>query len=306
VWSLPGGIEGDDRRGQILGGLDAVVFVADARSDRNDTNVEALLQLEHLLSRLGQELSSTTVVLQVNHTDAEGARPQADVIFDLNPYAFPVSDAVASDGTGIVETHADVAASVAARIADALGGQPSPIVLTAVHDPDRNADTAVRRHHETTQPSQRYEEADPLEERTRVSEEPTDLPEGPRVEVAFQPREFVGSHPVRVLGADVDQDRVWVELVMERMGGGEARRLTVVLANRPTDTPPMTRQAPSPEPKPEGASVFDYLPESAEIGPPEADDGANDLPPVWYGVLGVVGGMLIGFLTAVLLGGLLT
>ncbi len=311
MWSLPGGLEGDDRREDVLRGLDAVVFVADARPDRNEANVEALLQLEQLLSRLGQELSTTIVVLQVNHTDAEAARPQADVIFDLNPYGFPVSDAVARDGTGILDTHRQVTATVAERIADALGGHPSPVVLTAVHDPDRHADTTLRSRQENTQaasPRQEEAPAPTAEERAQAAaDEAIELPEGPRIEVAFQPREFVGSHPVRVLGAVVDHDRVWVELLMERMGGGESRRLTVVLANRPTDTPPMSRQSPAaPEPKPEGGSVFDYLPESAQIGPGElSEEGATDLPPIWYGVLGVAGGMLIGFLSAILMGSLL-
>lgn len=309
VWSLPGGLDGEVRRDQILRGADAVVFVADARADRNDANVDALLQLEELLARMGQPLSNTTVVLQVNHTDAEGARPQVDVIFDLNPYGFPVSEAVAADGTGIVETHGDVTAAVTARIADALAGQPSTVVLTAVHDPERNADTDLRRHQETSHPTPRREETP--EPQVLAGPEPSveydadlELPEGARIEVPFQPRELAGYHPVRVLGAAVDGDRVWIDLVMERMGGGEACRLTIALANRPNDTPPVPRASPA---TPEVArddeerSVFHYLPESAEIGPAE-EDGGTDLPGVWYGVLGVAGGVLIGILLSFLIG----
>ncbi|MCB9689685.1 MAG: GTPase domain-containing protein [Alphaproteobacteria bacterium] len=304
VWSLPGGLDGEVRRDQILRGADAVVFVADARHDRNDANVDALLQLEEVLARMGQELSNTTVVLQVNHTDAEGARPQSDVIFDLNPYGFPVSEAVAADGAGIVETHTDVTEAVVGRIADVLSGQPSSVVLTAVHDPERNADTDLRRHQETSHPTPRRDD-EPAEVAEVWDEpEPYDLPEGPQIEVPFQPRDFAGYHPVQVLGAEVEGDRVWVELLMERMGGGEARRLSIALANRPTDTPPAARASPvTPEPKAadEEPSVFHYLPESAEIGPAD-EEGGTDLPGIWYGVLGVAGGLLIGILLSFLLG----
>ncbi|MCA9494772.1 MAG: hypothetical protein KC621_32810 [Myxococcales bacterium] len=306
VWSLPGGLDGEVRRDQILRGADAVVFVADARHDRNDANVEALLQLEEVLARMGQELSNTTVVLQVNHTDAEGARPQVDVIFDLNPYGFPVSDAVAADGAGIVETHADVTDAVASRIADVIAGQPSSVVLTAVHDPERNPDTDLRRHQETSHPTPRRDEDHTTDtEEVWEQPEPFDLPEGPQIEVPFQPRDFAGYHPVQVLGAEVEGDRVWVELLMERMGGGEARRLSIALANRPTDTPAAARASPAtPEPKSpdEEPSVFHYLPESAEIVPADEDGSGTDLPGIWYGVLGVAGGLLIGILLSFLLG----
>jgi signal recognition particle receptor subunit beta len=308
LWSLPGGIELAQRREDILRGADAVVFVADARPDRNEANVTSLLELEQMLGRLGQPLATATVVLQVNHTDAEGSRPLEDVTFDLNPYGFPVAVAVARDGSGLLETHDLMTRAVAERIADTLAGNPSPVLLSAFHDPDEDADHVQRFLRDTQAPALRAEESLPEqpEDPGLSTEELMALPEGPTVEVAFQPRDFLGSHPVRVLSAAVDHDRVWVDLVMERMSGGEARRLTVVLANRPTDTPPIQRAAPaSPVPRPAGDSVFDYLPETGQMSRTQDSPPApRDLPPVWYGVLGVGGGLLIGALSAVLVGGL--
>jgi hypothetical protein len=134
------------------------------------------------------------------------------------------------------------------------------------------------------------------------------------VEVPFQPRELAGFHPVRVLGTSVEGDRVWVELAMERMGGGEVRRVALVLQNRPPDTEPARAlpvtspvQTPPLDLTSEGSevatvrSVFDYLPESVVY----AEDGrtqVRDLPGVVYGLLGVGGGILIGLLSAYVLG----
>ncbi len=70
IYSLPGGIEDSAHREEVISGVDAVVFVADARPDRNQANIDHMLQLEALLTRIGLELSVMPVVLQVNHTDA--------------------------------------------------------------------------------------------------------------------------------------------------------------------------------------------------------------------------------------------
>jgi signal recognition particle receptor subunit beta len=108
VYSLPGAIGLGAHREEVVRGLDGVVFVADARADRNQGNVDALLELEGRLARTGLELAHTLVTLQTNHTDAEGARPVSDVVFDLNPYGFPVLEAAANEGRGVVETFASV------------------------------------------------------------------------------------------------------------------------------------------------------------------------------------------------------
>src|SRR6185295_4474090 len=68
-----------------------------------------------------------------------------------------------------------------------------------------------------------------------VARDPVELRDGPEIEVPFQPRALVGSHPVEVLSAEVAGDRVRLELVMERMNGTESWRLVVWLLNRPTD-----------------------------------------------------------------------
>ena len=108
------------------------------------------------------------------------------------------------------------------------------------------------------------------------------------IEVAFQPRELVGSYPVAVTGARLDGDGIRVDLLMERMGRGETRPLSVLLVNRPPDATPLS--APS-------ASSMAHRPRPVHVAAPR-----RDLPGVWYGLVGVTGGVSIGLLSAYLLG----
>ena len=307
VYSLPGGVGLAAHREEVMRGADAVVFVADARPDRNTGNVDALLALEGLLGGLGLELAAMPLVIQVNHTDAPEARLVPDVTFDLNPYGFPVLAAVAKESKGVAETHAEITGAVVARVRDALAGNESAITLTAVHDASQELDAdLIRRHVESIQErsavTPQVEEVQ-TDEAQAAARDHSQLPEGPAIEVPFQPREFVGSHPISVIAASVDGDRVWVDLVMERMGGGESRRLTVVLANRPTDTPAVVRSPASPAVQQpiQSDRVFDYLPEP-DVVRDVPDESGTDLPGIWYGILGITGGVLIGLLLGYILG----
>ncbi|MEZ4235810.1 MAG: hypothetical protein R3F59_06540 [Myxococcota bacterium] len=309
VYSLPGAISLPAFRDEVLREVDGVVLVADARGPRNPENVEALLELETLLGGLGLDISDLPVVLQVNHVDAEDARPVSDVVFDLNPFGFPVVQAVARDDEGVVATHHEVVAAMTGRIANALSGQTPGLRLTALHDPHRPTELEVVQEH-----MERFTErsaATPAVEEVLQEELDSEaleamieaLPPGPAVEVAFQPRELVGSHPAKVLGAEVRGDGVHLELLMERLGGSDQRRLTVVLVNRPTDIEPVPRidrASPPAEEEEVVDDVFDYLPQDDEELAPVAAP-PEDLPPVWYGVLGVGTGVLIGLLAGYLL-----
>jgi hypothetical protein len=105
------------------------------------------------------------------------------------------------------------------------------------------------------------------------------------IEVAFQPRELVGSYPVAVTAARLDSEGIRVDLLMERMGRGERRALSVLLVNRPPDATPLS--APSASSMAQGPRM---------VAQP------RDLPGLWYGVVGVAGGVSIGLLCAYLLG----
>ena len=295
IYSLPGGIGAESHREEVLNGLDAVVFVADARPDRNQANVDHLLELEALLTRMGLELAVMPVVLQINHGDASDARPTDELVADLNPYNFPVVEAVAKEGAGVRETHEEVASSVVVRVRDTLAGEDA-ITLTASHSEGVTDTEVIRRHVENIRAKSELAPSETVDE----VEEPEDgVQDGVIVEVPFQPREFVGSHPVRVLDATLEGDRLRIRLDMQHMGGGETRRLIVALVNRPVDTPAIAMPTLTQSIEAPADRVFDYLPEDDVVG---HEDEAEDMPGIWYGVLGVTAGMIIGLLSAYLLG----
>ncbi len=295
VYSLPGGIDVKAHRDEVIDGVDAVVFVVDARPDRGDTNHDHLLQLDSLLKTIGLELSATPVTIQVNHTDAADARSVAEVVAELNPYNFPVVAAVAKGGEGVLETFAQATSSVLARVRDTLAGQDA-ITLTAVYDTTSISDVEViRRHveniHARTEVTPHSETVDPQRER------PPRVEGIPSIEIPFQPEEFVGSHPRGIARAVIEGDRIRVDLDMERMGGGEQRQLRVWLVNRPAASQPVAPAVPAGAP--EAGRVFDYLPPQDEV---DVTPTEPDLPGVVYGVLGVVGGACIALLSVYLLG----
>ena len=96
-----------------------------------------------------------------------------------------------------------------------------------------------------------------------------------------------------------------LDLVMEHMGGGEARRLTLRLVNRPTDAQPVVRNTPrvTVPPAPENDRVFDYLPADREFSQPARTPTPVEGPPaVMFGGVGLTFGLVIGGLLAYLLG----
>src|SRR5690606_38274564 len=110
-------------------------------------NLESLLDLEGLLREDGVEMAAIPMVIQVNHTDDPNARPAEQVVFDLNPYGFPVIEAVASDALGVLEAHEQVASVTIHRIQDNLAGRDTAITLTALYDPRRESDDEVVSRH---------------------------------------------------------------------------------------------------------------------------------------------------------------
>ena len=308
IYSLPGGLSLAAHRDEVLRDCDAIVLVADSRPDHAPKNVDVLFELEGTLAAMGIELSTVPLVLQLNHRDHERALPVEQLTSELNPFGFPVTEAIARSGDGVMATHSEVTAALEARLRDHLAGNAGSVQLIAVHDPERETDDdVVSGHVEAIRERSEAEAQADIDELTQRHFE--HLPEGPEVEIPFQPRELVGSSPTRVLDVEVERDEVRVELVMERMGGGEARRLTVRLVNRPSDAPAVARSTPKSTVPPvqETDRVFDYLPDEVELstpGPRGEPAPFDQVPGVVYGVVGIVGGGLIGALSAYLVGAL--
>ncbi len=293
VYSLPGGIQHQAHRREILDGVDGLVFVSDARKDRAQANVESLLELERMLSESGQEISSLPAVIQVNHVDAEGRRSADRVVFDLNPYGFPVTTATAKAGKGVLETQTAISAAVREALTGALTGGPTGLRLYAHHRLQREqASQVIDRHISRIESATRGGPTPAREAEYRS------LPPGPIIDLPFLTEEFIGNRPAQLLAVHIADEGILVDVVMTRLSGADPRRLTLRLASRPigVESLPSITKAEKVTELEASTSVGAVLPEKIHIAHPPVDAS-----PAWYGVIGLVGGVTIGLLLGVLM-----
>jgi signal recognition particle receptor subunit beta len=297
VYGMPGGIVRAEHRKEILRGTDAVVFVADARKEREANNIESLLDLEGLLKEDNLEMAQIPMVIQVNRTDDVYAREAERVVYELNPYGFPVIEAVARDSKGVLEAHEQVTTVTVNRIRENLAGKEATISLTAVHNADRESDQQIIAQHI---------HAIHQAQRARIQELANkgawaDLPPAGEIELTYQPADFAGTRPLQVIGARIAGEEVKVDLIMEQESTGTPRRLQITLLNQPIESPTLGRvNTASSVTPPERItpSPLDTLPDIIELSTPAPDK--SDFPPLWYGVAGLASGVVIGLLIGVL------
>jgi signal recognition particle receptor subunit beta len=104
LYSVPGQ-EGYARtRRAMLGGVDGVVFVADASPDRLVANRESLQELAEHLEGQGRTLDDVPIVVQVNKMDQASGMTATDHASRIGGSGWPVVEAVAVRGVGVRET----------------------------------------------------------------------------------------------------------------------------------------------------------------------------------------------------------
>lgn len=142
VASVPGGPEVTLDRSAFLSSADGVIFVADARAGRVEDNLSALHDLEASLLAHGNDLRALPLTFQVNQTDAPNARPTARVLEDLDVHGAPHVEALARQGRGVVETFDRMRSLVVGRLQESLAEGPATLPLLAAPSAERAADEA--------------------------------------------------------------------------------------------------------------------------------------------------------------------
>jgi len=104
LYTVPGQVFYDASRKLILRGVDGVVFVADSQAERMDANIESLSNLEQNLKEHGFDLNTIPYVLQLNKRDLPNVIPAEKLQKVLRVKGEPVYEAVATQGTGVLET----------------------------------------------------------------------------------------------------------------------------------------------------------------------------------------------------------
>ncbi len=112
LYTVPGQVFYDSSRKLILKGVDGVVFVADSQEERIDANLESLANLADNLKEQGFDINKIPYVLQLNKRDLSNAMPVAELTKQLLVKEEPVLEAVATEGTGVLNTLKAVARQV--------------------------------------------------------------------------------------------------------------------------------------------------------------------------------------------------
>lgn len=112
LYTVPGQVVYDASRKLILKGLDGVVFVADSQQERMEENLHALKNLEKNLEQQGYDIREIPLVMQYNKRDLGNVTPIPQMRAALNFYNAPEVEAVASDGTGVLDSFKMVSKSI--------------------------------------------------------------------------------------------------------------------------------------------------------------------------------------------------
>lgn len=108
LYTVPGQIQYDTTRKQVLAGADGVVFVADSSPDRKEHNVRMIRYLRSNLKSNGLDADTIPLVFQWNKRDVSGAMDPAELSRSLDWRQLPALEAVATDGRGVIETFREI------------------------------------------------------------------------------------------------------------------------------------------------------------------------------------------------------
>nr|WP_320132157.1 GTPase domain-containing protein [uncultured Holophaga sp.] len=104
LYTVPGQVFYDASRKLILRGCDGVIFVADSQAARMEANIESIANLATNLKENGFDIRTIPYVLQLNKRDMPTAVPVQEMENLLRFRSEPMIEAVASKGTGVIDT----------------------------------------------------------------------------------------------------------------------------------------------------------------------------------------------------------
>ena len=147
--AVPGDREQAPTRKQLLDQVDGIVLVVDARSGRAEANLASLRELRQGLAAYGRSLERLPLVVQYNKRDLADPYAIEDLHRRLGLGSAPVFEAVATQGTGVLQT----LSTISKRVIRALREQDAPALPHEAHPIPEPAAT------ETPTPADRMERA---------------------------------------------------------------------------------------------------------------------------------------------------
>ncbi len=104
LFTVPGQIFYNKTRKMVLRDADGVVLVADSAVDARERNRESLDNLKQNLHENGLDYDTIPLVLQLNKRDLADPQDAAAMDAELNERRVPRFEAVATNGTGVIDT----------------------------------------------------------------------------------------------------------------------------------------------------------------------------------------------------------
>ena len=119
-YTVPGQSFYNLTRRTILKDADGVVFVGDSQVDREEANIDSILNLEENLRVHKIELATFPHVIQYNKRDMPEVLSVEEMRRELNKYGAPDFEAVATEGEGVFETLRAIAKLMTERVKQQL------------------------------------------------------------------------------------------------------------------------------------------------------------------------------------------
>jgi mutual gliding-motility protein MglA len=192
--AVPGPAEQAPTRKQLLDQVDGVVLVVDSQPERVDANIASFEELRRALRAYGRQIEDLPLVVQYNKRDLADPFALEDLHRKLDVKGAVVFEAIATDGTGVLQTLSTISkrvirtlreSGVGAEVASpapapqparveapsvAASGTASPAtrmeraILEEAEHPERAAIGAAARDTETLLDGPAWEQAEDLAE----------------------------------------------------------------------------------------------------------------------------------------------
>ncbi len=134
LFTVPGQIQYDTTRKQVLAGADGVVFVADSSPDRKDANVRMLRYLRSNLQANGLDPDTIPLVFQWNKRDLPRTLEIREMGEALNWRGVPALEAVATTGAGVIETFREITVATLGAVTETAARIGQKIDPNALRD----------------------------------------------------------------------------------------------------------------------------------------------------------------------------